>query len=284
MTSHPSIRSFGMHLFAATAIVTGAVFAAPAMAQEAKPVAKVGEVTITEADLDQAMIDMAQQFAQVPEAERKARALDSLLDFHVLAAAAQNAGIDQDPEVKRRVELLRVRALHNGYFEKKVQGTVTEAGIKARFDKEMASVTPEKEVKARHILVKTEDEAKAIIKELEGGADFVELAKKKSTGPSGPNGGDLGFFGAGRMVPAFEEAAFKLEKGGYTKEPVRTQFGFHVIKVDDSRDKPLPTYEATKQQLRQVMLTEAYTKAIKEQREKVGTEILDESLKLKKEK
>ena len=283
MALYQSPRSFSVRIIAASTLMAGVAFSNAVFAQESKPVAKVGEVTITEADLDQAMKDMADQFARVPEAERKARALDSLIDFHVLAAAARKAGIDKDPEVMRRVELLRIRALHNGYFEKKVQTAVTDAELKARFDREMAAATPEKEVKARHILVKTEDEAKAIIKELEGGADFVELAKKKSTGPSGPNGGDLGFFGAGRMVPAFEEAAFKLEKGGYTKDPVRTQFGFHVIKVDETRNKPLPTFEASKQQLRQLMLTEAYTKSIEEQRKAVGAEILDEALKLKKE-
>lgn len=261
-------------------LVAAAPLASPAFAQDSKVLAKVGEKSITQADLDQALKDMGQQFANFPEAQRKARALDSLIDIHVLAAKAEKVGLLDDAETKRRLDLLRNRALHNGYFESKVQPTVDEAAMKARYDKEIGSATPEQEVSARHILVKTEEEAKAIIAELDAGADFIELAKAKSTGPSGPKGGELGYFGKGRMVPEFEQAAFALEKGAYTKEPVKSQFGFHVIRVDDKRDKPLPSYEASKQQLRQVMLSEAYATAVKDARTELGAEILDETLKL----
>jgi len=261
-------------------LVAAAPLASPAFAQDSKVLAKVGEKSITQADLDQALKDMGQQFANFPEAQRKARALDSLIDIHVLAAKAEKVGLLDDAETKRRLDLLRNRALHNGYFESKVQPTVDEAAMKARYDKEIGSATPEQEVSARHILVKTEEEAKAIIAELDGGADFIELAKTKSTGPSGPKGGELGYFGKGRMVPEFEQAAFALENGAYTKEPVKSQFGFHVIRVDDKRDKPLPSYEASKQQLRQVMLSEAYAAAVKDARTELGAEILDETLKL----
>lgn len=267
-------------LLVAASIATALPFGTFSMAQEAKVVAKVGDKEITSADLDQALKDMAQQFNNFPEAERRARALDSMIDIHVLAAKARKEGLDKDPELQRSIELLRARALHNGYFQQRIQGEINDEAMKARYDKEIAKAKPEQEVSARHILVKTEDEAKAIIKELEGGADFVELAKSKSTGPSGPKGGDLGFFGRGRMVPAFEKAAFELEKGTYTKEPVKSQFGFHIIKVDDKRDIAPPSFEQSKEQLRQVMLTESYAEAIKAARKEVGTELLDESLKL----
>lgn len=265
----------------AAAVFSASVLFSPvALAQEDKVLAKVGEKSITTGDLDQAMKDLAAQFRNFPEAERRARALDSLIDIAVLANRAEAEGMAATPVMKRRLELLRTRALHNGYFQEKIQTTIDDAAMKARFDKEIAGATREKEISARHILVKTEEEAKAIIKELDGGADFVELAKTKSTGPSGPKGGDLGFFGKGRMVPEFEAAAFGLEKGAYTKEPVKTQFGFHIIKVEDSRDTPLPTFEATKKQIQQVMLAEAYAEAIKKARETVGVEVLDETLKL----
>ncbi len=240
--------------------------------------AKVGDVAITSADLDQAMDDMAQQFANFPEEQRRARALDSLIDIKVLAKQAEAQGLDEDPELKRRMDLLRNRALHNGYFETVVRPSVTDADLQARYDQEIGAATPEQEVSARHILVKTEDEAKAIIAELDGGADFVELAKAKSTGPSGPNGGDLGYFGKGRMVPEFEQAAFAMETGAYTKEPVKTQFGFHIIKVENKRDVALPTFEQSKEQLQQIVLTEKYAAAVEEGREAVGVEILDETL------
>jgi peptidyl-prolyl cis-trans isomerase C len=261
-------------------LVSTMALSSGAFAQEAKVLAKIGDRTITSADLDQAMGDMAQQFQSFPEAERRARALDSLIDINVLAIQAEKEGYQNQADIKRRIELLRARTLHNGYFQKKIQPNITEETMKERFEQESAKITPQQEVSARHILVKTEEEAKAIIKDLEAGKDFIELAKEKSTGPSGPNGGDLGFFGPGRMVPEFEQAAFKLEKGAFTKEPVKTQFGFHIIRVDEKRDQPKPTYEQSKQQIRQLMLTEAYGKAIEQSRTEVGVELLDESLKL----
>ena len=257
--------------------LSASALVAPAQAQV---VAKVGDREITAADVDQAAKDLAQQFANVPEAERRARVLESLIDFNALSILAEQEGLDNDDELKRRLALLRARALHNDYFIKKVQPTVTEEMVRARYEKEIAGLTPEQQLKARHILVKTEDEAKAIIAELEGGADFAELAKTKSTGPSGPRGGDLGTFGKGQMVPAFETAAFALEKGAFSKEPVQTQFGFHVILVEDKIDQPLPTFEQSQQQLRQVLLSEAYAEAVKAGREKLGVNVLDESLKL----
>lgn len=288
MTPFPisKFRSASVLNSARTALIAGAAAllvagsAQLAAAQDSKVLAKVGDREITAADVDQAALDLAQQFQSFPQSERRARVLDSLIDFNTLAILAEQTGLDKDDELKRRLALLRARALHNDYFIKNVQPTVTDDMVKARFDEEIAKVTPEKQVKARHILVKTADEAKAIIKELEGGADFAELAKEKSTGPSGPKGGDLGTFGKGQMVPAFEAAAFALEKGAFSKEPVQTQFGFHIIKVEDKIDQPLPTFEQLQQQLRQVLLTEAYTDALKSGREKLGVKLLDESLKL----
>ena len=264
-------------------LAAGIVFVAvagSAHAQEDKPVAKVGERTITASDLDEAVMRLSQQFGNVPEEQRRARILDALIDFSVLAAEAEKTGVADSPAIKKTLEYLRIQALHNAYFSDKIRPSVTEEQIKARYDKQVEAATPEKEVKARHILVKTEEEAKAIIKELDGGGDFVELAKAKSTGPSGPQGGDLGFFGKGRMVPEFEEAAFAMKPGEYSKEPVKTQFGFHILKVDEVRDVPLPTFEQSKGQIEQLLLSEAYAEAIKSGRDSLGVEVLDESLKL----
>ena len=135
---------------------------------------------------------------------------------------------------------LKDRALHNEYFRTKVVDGLTEEAVQERYNKEVAATPPEMEVKARHILVDSEEQARNVITELDGGKDFIELAKEKSTGPSGPQGGDLGYFTRGRMVPEFEEAAFALEPGSYTKEPIKTQFGWHIIKVEDKRDTPPP--------------------------------------------
>ncbi|CAG0910981.1 unnamed protein product [Cyprideis torosa] len=169
--------------------------------------------------------------------------------------------------------------MHNLYFQKNIVEKISDEEVKARYDKEVAAMTPEKQVRARHILVKSEEEAKAIIEELDGGADFIELAKEKSTGPSGPNGGDLDYFGKGQMVPEFEAAAFALENGQYTKEPIKTQFGFHVIKKEDERDEPLPTFEEAKDQVRQIVMREKYFDTVEQARETITVEITDADLK-----
>jgi peptidyl-prolyl cis-trans isomerase C len=134
------------------------------------------------------------------------------------------------------------------YCSDQVVESISASDVKARYDKEVAATPPEEEISARHILVEAEEEAKALITELDAGKDFAELAKEKSTGPSAGNGGDLGYFTKGRMVPEFEAAAFALEKGQYGKEPVKTQFGWHVIKVEErpglsaaGHSKRLPT-------------------------------------------
>ncbi|MFD0915058.1 peptidylprolyl isomerase [Pseudahrensia aquimaris] len=277
----PSILSPFSRLLAAGVVVVS--LAGSAFAQEDKPVAKVGDRVITTSDLDEAVNRLGQQFSNVPEEQRRARILDALIDFSVLAAEAEKSGVADTDAVKKTLEYLRIQALHNAYFSDKIRPSVTEEQVKARYDEQVAAATPEQEVKARHILVKTEEEAKAIIAELDGGADFIELAKTKSTGPSGPQGGDLGFFGKGRMVPEFEQAAFAMKAGEYSKEPVKTQFGFHVLKVDEVRDVALPTFEQSKGQIEQLLLSEAYAAAVKSGRSSLGIEVLDESLKLPEE-
>jgi len=129
---------------------------------------------------------------------------------------------------------------------------IKDEDIKAAYDERVTKLAS-KEFNARHILVKTEDEAKAIIKEVNDGADFATLAKEKSTGPSGSNGGSLGWFKAQTMVPAFANAVKAMSKGDVSKEPVKTQFGYHVIKLEDSRDAKLPTLESLKPQLQRVI-------------------------------
>ena len=140
---------------------------------------------------------------------------------------------------------LQQRALHSELIDKDVGAKITDEEIRARYDKQMADTPPVNEVKARHILVKTKEEAEAIIKQLDGGAEFEKLANEHTTDPSGKtSGGDLGYFAPGQMVPEFEKAAFALEVGDYTKEPVQSQFGWHVIKVEDKRAQQPPAFDA----------------------------------------
>ena len=147
-----------------------------------------------------------------------------------------------------------------------------------RYDTEIAALPKQEEVNARHILVKTEEEAKAVIADLDAGKDFAELAKTKSEDSNKDDGGDLGWFSKGRMVPEFEEAAFALEKGAYTKTPVQSQFGFHVIKLEDRRDVQPPALEQVEPQVRQLVMRDKYLALIEKAKAEQTVEIMDETL------
>ena len=180
-------------------------------------------------------------------------AIDDLVATEIALQEARKTDILKRPAtVKLLSDYTRNVLLKTWTTEKLDSFDISDDEIKAAYDERVTKLAS-KEYNARHILVKTEDEAKAIIKELDDGADFEKLAKEKSTGPSGANGGSLGWFKAKTMVPAFANAVKAMAKGDISKEPVKTQFGFHIIKVEDSRDAKLPTLESMKPQLKQVI-------------------------------
>lgn len=235
---------------------------------------------ITEADLTLAENDLDPQFSRLPPEQRRAAALSAVIEIRLLSEKAAADGIDKQPDFQRRMEFLKQRALHSALVESDVAGKVTDAEIRTRYDTEMANTPPVNEVHARHILVKTKEEADAIVKQLDGGAKFEDLANQHTTDPSGKtSGGDLGFFGPGQMVPEFEKAAFALEVGAYTKQPVQSQFGFHVIKVEDKRAQPLPPFDQVKEQLRSLVLRDKYFALVKSLRDTAKVDITDPALK-----
>lgn len=246
----------------------------------AKVVATIGGQAITEADLTLAENDLDQQFAQLPPEQRRAAALSAIIEIRVLAAKAVENGLDKDPDFQKRTAFLQQRALHSEFVDKEVASKVTDDEVRARYDKQMADTPPVNEVKARHILVKTNEEALEIVKQLDAGGDFEAIAKEKSadTG-SGAQGGDLGYFGPGQMVPEFEKAAFALEIGAYTKEPVQSQFGWHVIKVEDKRAQQPPAFDQVKEQMRSVVFREKYFALVKQLRTEAKVDIADPELK-----
>ncbi|MCY0151172.1 peptidylprolyl isomerase [Hoeflea alexandrii] len=206
-------------------------------ADEADPVvATVAGVEIRASELTLAEGDLDPQFARLPDEQRRVAALAAVIDIKTLARKAEAEALDETEEFKRLMAFQRDRALHNAIFKANVVDPVSDDDIKARYEQEIAAVPPEEEISARHILLETEEAANAVIAELDAGKDFAELAKEKSTGPSAAQGGDLGFFTKGRMVPEFEAAAFAITPGEYGKEPVKTQFGWHVIKVEERRE------------------------------------------------
>ena len=265
------------------AIAVSTATLAPAFAQETKQtvIARVNGVEVTDRELALAEVDLLEQFAKAPAEQRRAMILNALLDIKVMALAAEEAGLAEEENFKAQMAFNRARALHNNYFQSNALDSITDEEMKTRYEIEVKNFPAKPEVRARHILVKEEEEAKAIITELDGGADFIELAKTKSTGPSGPQGGDLGYFGRGQMVPEFETVAFDLEKGTYTKEPVKSQFGFHIIYKEDQRDSEPPTFEEVQGQVRQALAREKYFKLTQDARAKFKVEVVDEDLKSK---
>ena len=268
---------FKYNAFAAVALAALLGSQAPAMAQDAADpvVATVGDAEILKSELDLAIAGLDPQMQNLPDEQKRVAALSAVIDIKLLAVDATSEGLQDDEAFKKRVAYLTDRELHNAFFKKHVVDAVTPEEVKARYDKEIAAIKPPEEVKARHILVKTEDEAKAIIAELEAGKDFIELAKAKSTDPNKADGGDLGYFSKGRMVPEFEEAAFTLEKGQYSKTPVKSQFGFHVILVEDKRVQPAPPLDQVEQQVRQLVMRDKYLALLEEAKSETGIEISD---------
>jgi peptidyl-prolyl cis-trans isomerase C len=253
---------------------------APAQVDPNAVVATVNGQSVTEADLALAESELAQQFAQLPPEQRRAAALSAAIEIKVLAAKAVADGLDKDPDFQRRAAFLQERALHGEMVEKEVVGKITDDEIRARYDKEVAAQPPVNEVHARHILVKTKEEAEAIIKQLDGGADFQKLANEHTSDPSGKtNGGDLDWFGPGQMVPEFDKAVFALNVGAYTKEPVQTQFGWHVIKVEDKRAKQPPAFDTVKNQVKSLVIRDKYFALVKEARAAAKVDIPDPELK-----
>ncbi|MBX3574531.1 MAG: peptidylprolyl isomerase [Mesorhizobium sp.] len=267
---------------AGVALVLGllASTALGARAQSDTVVATVSGQSITEADVQMAVSELDQQFAQLTPEQKRAAALSAIIEIRLMSEKAKASKLDQDENFKRKMAFLNERALHAQVIEKEISPKVTDEMLKARYDKEVAARPPTEEIRARHILVKTEEEAKEIIAKLDGGADFEALAKEKSSDPgSGANGGDLGFFSKGQMVPEFEAAAFALEPGAYTKTPVKSDFGFHVIKLEEKRTQPPVAFDEVKDQIRQFVFRDVYFAAVKELRAGAQVEIKDETLK-----
>lgn len=270
---------------AALLIPLCAPFAGQASAQQVQaldPDAVIGTINgrqITNRDIEFAIGDLEDQFGQVPPSQQRFAAMMALIDIALLADRAESEGVAETDAFRKRLAFLRSRALHNSYFRSQVADRIGDDDVRARYDSEIAAAPPENEVRARHILIETEQEARAIIEELAGGADFAALARERSTGPTGPNGGDLGYFTRGRMVPAFEQAAFALEPGRFTAEPVETRFGWHVIKLEDRRPVQPPPFEQVEDQIRSLLLRERYFELLQGLREAAAIEIEDPELK-----
>ena len=219
-------------------------------ADDSEVLATVNSKNITENDVENLYASLPQQYRQAPLAFVKAQLVEQLVSMEVIDQAAEAESLYKDAEFSDQLASVRSQLMQEFYIKKKIEELVTDDLVKAEYDKITAEFKPVQEVHARHILLKNEKEAADIVKLLDEGGDFAELAKEYSTGPSGPGGGDLGYFTKERMVPEFAAAAFELPTGEYTKTPVKTQFGYHVIKVEDKRDTQPPALETKEGEIR----------------------------------
>lgn len=253
--------------------------AAPAPVTPETVLATVGGSPITEADLNYVAEDLQQQLQSVPQDQQRAFLLSVLIDMRLMAKAAKDAGLDQSADYKARLGYLEDRTLRREFFSKNISSAVTEDAVKAAYDKYVADYKPVEEVRARHILVATEEEAKAVKADLDGGKPFEVEAMAKTTDPSGKqNGGDLGFFQKGQMVPEFEQVAFSLQPG-QVSDPVQSQFGWHIIKVTDKRPQPAPAFDTMKDQMRNMVFREKYFAMVDELRKAGKVDVTDPDLK-----
>jgi len=232
-------------------IIFSTIGAVAALAQGAEDnvVATVNGEAIRNSDMTMFYDSLPDQYRQVPMESLYAQLIEGLVETRLLAQAARKVGLMDDITVKQRLAFVTIDVLQQAYLDQLLETEITDERLRAAYAEMAATIEPVDEISARHILLADEDAAKAVIEELDGGGDFASLAKKRSTGPSGSNGGDLGYFTKEQMVAPFAEAAFALAPGEYTKLPVKTQFGWHVIMVEDQRVSGPPSFEASQAEL-----------------------------------
>jgi peptidyl-prolyl cis-trans isomerase C len=271
-TSFPETKT-GLRLGLASAAVTGclavALLAATSLrAQDANPVlAKVNGAEIRQSDVTLAEEELGPSLAQMDPATKKENVLAFLIDMKIVAKAAEDKKIENNEDFKKRL-------LMDSLLATEGKAATTDDAMKKVYEEASKQITGEQEVHARHILVETEADAKAIEDELKKGADFAELAKKKSKDPGASDGGDLGFFTKDQMVPEFSAVAFALEPGKIS-DPVKSQFGWHIIKVEEKRSRKAPEFDQVKGQIETYVTRKAQADYVAKLREVAKVERMD---------
>jgi peptidyl-prolyl cis-trans isomerase C len=240
-------------------------------------VARVNGFDIKQSDLDFAASEVGTRLASLPVGDRRRVLLQYVIENELMAGAGQTDNLDKSDTFPSRVKYHERRALRDAFFDNKISGAVTEADAKKIFDEQIVEVKPQQEVHARHILVATEAEAKEVAERLKKGEDFAVIAKEKSK-DTGAEGGDLGFFTRGQMLKPFEDAAFALDVGQIS-EPVQTQFGWHIIKVEEKRDQALPTFDQVKAAIVAQLIQAKAQEVVTGLRDTAKIEVVDPELK-----
>ncbi len=244
-----------------------------------KAVANVDGIPILEADLELAEAEIGGNLGTLDANTKRRVLIEYLVENQLFANAANKDKLASGPDFDRRLAYWHQRALREAYFDKNVKSKIGVAAAKALYDDKVKMIKPEEEVEARHILVSKEEDAKDLVAKIRAGAKFAELAKEHS-GDAGSKekGGLLGYFGKGQMVPQFEQAAFAL-KSGDVSDPVKSQFGWHIIKVENRRAKPAPKFDAVKDQILGSLIHKRAQKVAEELRKSAKIEYLDPKIK-----
>jgi peptidyl-prolyl cis-trans isomerase C len=263
------------------AFVIAALLCAPigrSSAQDSDPVvARANGVDIHQSDIAFAEEEIGGNMPNMAPEQKREYLINYLVDVIVLSQAAERQKLAERPEVKHRLAFDRNRLLMESLLQDTGRAALSDTAEHQVYDEAIKQVKNEEEVHARHILVPTEDEAKAILAQLKGGADFAALAKEKSKDPGAAEGGDLGYFTKDQMVPEFAAVAFKLDKGQLS-DPVKTQFGWHIIKVEDKRIKPTPAFEQVKPQIDNYVAHRAQSQLVEKLRSAANVERLDKPM------
>jgi peptidyl-prolyl cis-trans isomerase C len=280
MTILSSDAKRGAHVrfVAASGVLAIALFASlPLRAEDANPVlVKVNGAEIRQSDVALAEEELGPSLAQMDPATKKENVLAFLIDMKIVAKAAEDKKIEDRPDFKARLTFARNRLLMDNLLAVEGKAATTNEAMKKVYDEAAKQIEGEQEVHARHILVETEDEAKAIEAELKKGADFAEVAKKKSKDPGAADGGDLGFFTKDQMVPEFSTVAFALEPGKIS-DPVKSQFGWHIIKVEEKRSRKAPDFDQVKAQIETYVTRKAQAEYVAKLRESAKVERMDQA-------
>ena len=253
------------------------MFLKATQAQNIPIVANVNNEDISLETMIHAMNELPPEIQSQPFMSYYEDLLERVIDIKLFAQEGKKMKLDEEPSVRAAIDFVIEKVLMQAFLSKYVQENIKEENIKASYNNFIADETSREEIKASHILMDTESEAIDVINMLNDGDDFAELAKNKSTGPSGPSGGDLGWFKRGQMVPPFEKAAFSLNKNEITQIPVQTQFGWHVIKIFDKRIPEAPSYENMKSKLIQGLERKIVSKKIQDLRNDALIEKLSSS-------
>jgi peptidyl-prolyl cis-trans isomerase C len=272
MTTSFPVTKTGLGLAAASFFAI-ALLATPVRADD-KVLAKVNGAEIKQSDVTMAEEELAPSLAQMDPATKDENVLAFLIDMKIVAKAAEDKKIADGDEFKKRLNFTRNRLLMDSLLASEGKSATTDAAMKQVYEDASKQITGEQEVHARHILVETEDEAKAVKAELDKGADFAELAKKKSKDPGASDGGDLGFFTKEQMVPEFSAVAFALEPGKIS-DPVKSQFGWHIIKVEEKRNRKPPEFDQVKAQIETYVARKAQADYVGKLREAAKIERMD---------